>query len=132
LKLLLDTHILLWRLVGSDRLSDTTVDFMDEQAEQLLASTASIWEVAIKWSLRKGLPDDMPLSGTDFAAALEQAGIEVLPIKPTHAAAVDQLKMHHRDPFDRLLVATAQCEGLNLLTHDSRLGAYGKAVMVVS
>jgi PIN domain nuclease of toxin-antitoxin system len=96
-----------------------------------LASTASIWEVAIKWSLRKGTPDDVPLSGSEFSAALDQAGIEVLPIKPAHAAALDGLEMHHRDPFDRLLVTTARCEGLTLLTHDSRLSAYGATVMVV-
>lgn len=131
MRLLLDTHILLWRLVGSDRLSDAALRLMDERAEQLLASTVSVWEVAIKWSLRKGLRDDMPISGRDFLAALSQAGIEVLPIKPSHAAAVDDLEMHHRDPFDRLLVATAHCESLVLLTHDSQLSAYGKAVMTV-
>lgn len=104
---------------------------MDERADQLLASTASIWEVAIKWSLRRGLPDDMSISGRDFADALDQAGIEVIPITPRHAAALDDLDLHHRDPFDRLLVATAQCEGLVLLTHDAKLQAYGKSVVVI-
>jgi len=131
LRLLLDTHILLWRLAGSERLSAEALALMDEKADQLLASTASIWEVAIKWSLRKGAADDMPLSGGQFAAALEEAGVEVLAITPAHAAALDALEMHHRDPFDRLLIATAQEEGLTLLTHDRALGSYGKAVMVV-
>jgi PIN domain nuclease of toxin-antitoxin system len=131
LRLLLDTHILLWRLAGSDQLSAEALALMDERAERVFASTASVWEVAIKWALRKGTPDDMPLSGREFAAALDQAGIEVLPIVPAHAAALDDLGMHHRDPFDRLLVATARCEGLTLLTSDAALGAYGPAVRLI-
>lgn len=131
MRLLLDTHILLWRLAGSDRLSAQAIELMDQRADELFASTASIWEVAIKWSLRKGAPDDMPISGSAFAAALDDAGIEVLPIKPAHAAALDDLPMHHRDPFDRLLVATAGCEGLVLLTSDGRLGEYGEVVRVI-
>jgi PIN domain nuclease of toxin-antitoxin system len=129
--LLLDTHILLWRLAGSDRLAAEAIELMDERAEELLASTASIWEVAIKWSLRRGGADDMPLSGSAFAAALDEAGIEVLPAKPAHAAALDDLPMHHRDPFDRLLVTTAQLEGLVLLTSDAKLADYGEVVKLV-
>ena len=131
MRLLLDTHILLWRLAGSDKLSNEAIALMDEQADEVLASTVSVWEVAIKWSLRKGLPDDMPLSGKAFADALEEAGVTVLPIVPAHAAALDDLDMHHRDPFDRLLVATARHEGLILLTQDARLTDYGKAVQVI-
>lgn len=131
MRLLLDTHILLWRLAGSDKLSDDAIALMDEQADEVLASTVSVWEVAIKWSLRKGSPDDMPLSGRAFADALEEAGVTVLPIVPAHAAALGDLDMHHRDPFDRLLVATARHEGLTLLTRDSALGIYGKVVKVI-
>ena len=131
MRLLLDTHILLWRLAGSDKLSHESIALMDEQADEVLASTVSVWEVAIKWSLRKGSPDDMPLSGRAFADALEEAGVTVLPIVPAHAAALGDLDMHHRDPFDRLLVATARHEGLTLLTRDSALGIYGKVVKVI-
>lgn len=131
MRLLLDTHILLWRLAGSNKLSASAIELMDKQADEVLASTVSIWEVAIKWSLRKGLPDDMPISGKDFAVALEEAGVTVLPIQPAHAAALDNLELHHRDPFDRLLVATAHHEGLILLTQDARLADYGKAVRVI-
>lgn len=131
MRLLLDTHILLWRLAGSNRLSGDAVKLIDKTATRLVASTVSVWEVAIKWSLRKGVPEDMPLSGSDFAAALDAAGIDVLPILPNHAAALDDLPMLHRDPFDRLLLATARVERLKLLTHDSQLGAYGSDVVVV-
>ena len=90
-----------------------------------------MWEVAIKWSLRKGSTDDMPLSGRAFAAALGETGIEVLPITPGHAAAVDDLPAIHRDPFDRLLIATAWTEQLRLMTSDSQLAAYGESVLVI-
>jgi PIN domain nuclease of toxin-antitoxin system len=131
LRLLLDTRILLWRLVGSDRLSKEAILVMDEQASQLYASAASVWEVAIKWSLRKGVPDDMPISGKDFAAALADTGLPILPIDSAHAAALDDLPLLHRDPFDRLLLATARYEGLTLLTHDARLGEYGQGVRLI-
>lgn len=131
MRYLLDTHILLWRLVGSDRLTGSAIELMDAENSELLASAASVWEVAIKWSLRKGGPDDMPLSGRAFADALDQAGIEVLPITPAQAAALDDLEMHHRDPFDRLLIAAARHEGLTLLTHDARLADYGTTVRVI-
>jgi PIN domain nuclease of toxin-antitoxin system len=131
LRLLLDTHILLWRMAGSQRLSAEAIRLMDQDADELFASTASIWEVAIKWSLRKGTPDDMPLSGEQFAQALDEVGITVLPIKPKHATATELLPMHHRDPFDRMLLATARNEGLRLLTHDKQLAAYGNDVLVV-
>ena len=104
---------------------------IDKTATQVVASTASVWEVAIKWSLRKGSPDDMPLSGRAFAAALDAAGIEILPIRPNHAAGLDDLPNLHRDPFDRLLLATALVEGLTLLSRDTQLGAYGSAVVLV-
>ena len=131
MRLLLDTHILLWRLTGSDRLPGSAVAMMDEPATELLASTISIWEVAVKWSLRKGSPDDMPLSGSDFAAALDAAGIEVLRVQPAHAAALDDLPLLHRDPFDRFLLATARHEGLQLFTRDTALAAYGANVLLV-
>ena len=131
MRLLLDTHILLWRLAGSERLSKDAIALMDKAETQLFASAASIWEVAIKWSLRKGSPDDMPISGKDFAAALTDTGLPILAIAPAHAAALDDLPMLHRDPFDRLLLATARSEGMTLLTHDAQLGAYGVGVRLI-
>ena len=131
MRLLLDTHILLWRLADSKRLSRAALALTDDSANEVVASTASIWEVAIKWSLRKGLPSDMPLSGRDFTAALVEAGIAVLPIEPAHTVALDDLPLHHRDPFDRLLIATAQHEGFRLLTSDAQLSAYGDLVLTV-
>jgi PIN domain nuclease of toxin-antitoxin system len=104
---------------------------MDEDATLIGVSAISIWEVAIKWALRKGRSDDMPLSGREFLPALKRAMIEPMPIQPIHAAAIDDLPLLHGDPFDRLLLATARHEGMTLLTHDAKLGEYGDFVLVV-
>ena len=78
MRLLLDTHILLWRLANSPRLSVDALRVMDEEVDAVMASAASVWEVAFKWSLRRGGVNDMPLSGSDFLAALEEVGVEIL------------------------------------------------------
>jgi PIN domain nuclease of toxin-antitoxin system len=104
---------------------------MDEEALSIDVSAISIWEVAIKWALRKGRPDDMPISGKQFLREMERALIDPMPVQPIHAAAVDDLPAVHGDPFDRFLIATARHEGMTLLTHDSALGGYGDFVLVV-
>jgi PIN domain nuclease of toxin-antitoxin system len=131
LRLLLDTHIVLWRLTDSPRLPKRAVQMMDEAAASIDVSAISIWEVAIKWTRRKGNADDMPMSGTDLLHELTEAMIEPLAIKPIHAAALDDLPLLHGDPFDRLLLATARYESMTLLTHDARLSDYGDFVLVV-
>ncbi len=86
---------------------------------------------AIKWALRKGRPDDMPVSGKNFLQELERALIALLPILPVHTAAIDNLPLLHGDPFDRLLLATSAHEGMTILTHDSALAGYGDTVLVI-
>jgi PIN domain nuclease of toxin-antitoxin system len=131
LRLLLDTHIILWRLTADVRLSRQAVKIMEEDALSVDVSAISIWEVAIKWALRKGRPGDMSVSGEGFLRELERAMIEPLPVQPRHAAAVDGLPMLHGDPFDRFLLATARHEGMTLLTHDAALAQYGDFVLLV-
>jgi PIN domain nuclease of toxin-antitoxin system len=131
LRLLLDTHIVLWRLTSDPRLPGQAVKIMDEEALSIDVSAISVWEVAIKWALRRGRPDDMPVSGQSFLRELERALIEPLAIQPRHAAALDDLPLHHNDPFDRLLLATAKHEGMVLLTHDAALSVYGDFVQIV-
>jgi PIN domain nuclease of toxin-antitoxin system len=128
---LLDTHIILWRLTDDPRLPDRAIHIMDEDAVSIDISVVSIWEVAIKWALRKGRRNDMPMSGRAFLDSLGRAMIEPMPIQPMHAAAFDDLPTIHSDPFDRLLIATARHEGMTLLTHDVTLGDYGNFVLVV-
>jgi PIN domain nuclease of toxin-antitoxin system len=91
---------------------------------ETFVSAASIWEVSIKVRLAK-----LCLNPSDLLAALEPAGFALLPISGEHAAAVAELPRHHRDPFDRLLVAQAQLEPLRLLTNDDALRAYGDCVV---
>lgn len=131
MRALLDTHIRLWLLVGSDRLDSEAMDLIDGSRTDLFASTISIWEVAVKYGLRRGASDDMPLSGNAFAAALADAGIEILDVRPPHAAALDELPMLHRDPFDRFLIATARHEGMTLFTRDLKLAEYGESVRLI-
>ena len=131
MRLLLDTHILLWRLVDSTRIGADALTLMDEQADALFASAASVWEVAIKYALRRGSANDMPISGRAFLSALHDVGIDVLPIKADHAAAIENLPPVHADPFDRMLLAQARAEKMDLLTVDARLAAYGANVRLI-
>lgn len=131
MKLLLDTHILLWMLAGSARLGTEARTLIEDRANQAVASTISIWEVAVKWALRRGAVGDMPISGGDFVIELAKAGIEVLASTPSHAVALDDLPLFHGDPFDRLLLATAREEGMVLVTRDATLARYGEGVRLI-
>lgn len=113
------------------RISKQAVNLIDGQASSIAVSSISIWEVAVKWAIRKGRPNDMPTSGQEFLAALGRARLTILPVLPAHAAAVDGMPILHGDPFDRFLIATARHEGMTLLTHDARLAEYGENVLVV-
>lgn len=131
MRLLLDTHILLWMLAGSDRLGREARLLIENRANEALASAISIWEVSIKWSLRRGAPGDMPLSGRDFTDELNAAGVAILASTSAHAVALDELPLLHGDPFDRLLLATARVEGMTLLTRDETLASYGAGVRLI-
>lgn len=114
---LLDSHVLLWAMESDSRLNSGHRDILGEQ-NRILVSAATIWECSIKASLGKlKVPSDL-------AAAVEQMGYEFLPILPAHAEAVRTLPHHHRDPFDRMLIAQAMTEGLTILTVDPAFRAY--------
>jgi len=115
--LLLDTHVVIWWRSAPERLPD---DLKEEMATSpiVLVSVASVWEAAIKTALgRLQLPE--PLS-----AGIRRSGFDDLPITSAHAEHAAQLPLHHADPFDRLLIAQAQLEGLELVTHDRELARY--------
>lgn len=120
MKLLLDTHLLLWAAVGSG-LSQAAAALISDPENEPLFSAASIWEIAIKASL--GRPD-FDLDAGVFRRALLESGYEELAITGTHAAAVAALPDLHKDPFDRILVAQAVVEGVTLLTADQAVLAY--------
>jgi PIN domain nuclease of toxin-antitoxin system len=121
-RLLLDTHALLWWLLDDPALPGTTRRAI-EKAETVYVSSASIWEVAIKQRLGK-LPE-LALSVAELPALVLQCRFAPLPITDRHAAAVALLPAHHRDPFDHLLIAQAQLEKLAVVTRDNRFAAYG-------
>jgi PIN domain nuclease of toxin-antitoxin system len=121
-RLLLDTHAALWWLADDDRLGATAERQVSDPGNELLLSAAVVWEVAIKRSLGKlEAPDG-------FASALLGAGARPLAIGLEHAERAAQLPWHHRDPFDRILVAQAQLEGAVIVSHDRTLADYGVPV----
>ncbi|HEV2401501.1 MAG TPA: type II toxin-antitoxin system VapC family toxin [Candidatus Sulfotelmatobacter sp.] len=128
MKFLLDTHLLLWAAGQPNRLSAAAVKLIDNPANELFFSTASIWEVAIKRGLGR----------TDFRAdprllrrGLLDNGYSELPIVSDHVVAIDSLPPIHKDPFDRLLVAQATVEGITLLTADTVVAKYPGPVRLV-
>ena len=126
MKLLLDTHVLLWWLDDSPRLPSPMRELIADPERTVLISTATLWEIRIKQNLgRLVLPPQ-------FDAAIDEGGFLWLPVSRKHADATSELPLHHRDPFDRMLVAQARCEQLTLLTVDARLSAYGKNVLWIS
>jgi PIN domain nuclease of toxin-antitoxin system len=121
--LLLDTHTLLWFLTNDSSLSKRARAAIEDPANVSHVSSASLWEVAIKFALGKL---KLPAPYADiFPRQLELNGFVLLPITPAHCATLLGLPFHHRDPFDRLLLAQAKAEGMTLVTDDGQFGAYG-------
>lgn len=127
MRLLLDTHILLWALTDDPRLSPRVRELLLDPRNDVYFSVASIWKIAIKRSLRRA---DMPVSSDQAIHLFRDAGYEELPISATHAAAVETLPAIHTDPFDRLLVAQALSEPLHLITHDRNVASYNSNFML--
>lgn len=127
MRVLLDTHIALWAVVGSRRLSRQAQQFILE-ADEVHVSAATLWEIAIKHALGRG---DMPVSSAQALQAFRDAGYTLLAVRPEHAVRTQDLPAIHGDPFDRMLVAQAQFEPMTLMTSDRLLGQYGAGVMLV-
>jgi PIN domain nuclease of toxin-antitoxin system len=124
-RLLLDTHLVLWAMQDSRSLSAQARKQM-RAAEAVYVSAASLWEVAIKATIGK-----LTIDSDEFEEKLGEAGFLPLPISWQHAVQLRKLPMRHRDPFDRMLIAQAISEPLHLLTHDSALTAYSDLVTLV-
>jgi PIN domain nuclease of toxin-antitoxin system len=122
-RLLLDTHALLALLSSDYRLSPAARTAMERPDAQLIVSVVSVWEIAIKRSIGKlEAPDDI-------IERVDKAGAQMFSITPQHAHATGELPLHHRDPFDRLLIAQAQLEGCAIVTGDSAFPAYDVPVV---
>jgi len=120
-KLLLDTHILLWAAGNPDRLPAEARELIADTGNELLFSAASLWEVAIKSGLGR---DDFAVDARLLRRGLLDNGYGELPVASEHAVAIDALPPIHRDPFDRLLIAQSMVEGITLLTGDELVGRY--------
>ena len=127
MKILLDTQSWLWMLTAPERFSKKARALVTEPEHELFLSSASAWEIAVKYAIGKlTLPSDP----SEFVPnRLAQTGVTALPIKITHALQVALLPSYHGDPFDRLLVAQAQVEDLPILTADPQLEAYNVKVL---
>lgn len=122
MRLLLDTHVFLWWREASSRLSAEAREAIGD-ADEAFVSAATAWEVAIKVALKK-----LRLPGP-LEPAIEDGGFDKLPVLFAHASAVTGLAPHHRDPFDRILIAQALVESLTIVTHDRRFEPYGVSVL---
>lgn len=124
---LVDTHVWLWMQSDPDRLHNESLAIIQEVSNSLLFSAASAWEIAIKHRLGKlRLPEAPALYVPD---RMRRSGTSPLPVEPAHALRTAELPDHHRDPFDRLLVAQAQLLDLTIITADEQFSAYDVAVV---
>jgi PIN domain nuclease of toxin-antitoxin system len=125
MRYLLDTHLLLWWLANSPALPPEARALIADPSNSIVVSAVSLWEIWLKKSLGKL---DIP---EDFEARLEGELMDHLPLRAAHAHGVALIEWHHRDPFDRMLVAQAQAENLVLLTRDEAVQRYGSHVRLV-
>ena len=122
MRLLLDTQCWLWWFAQPEKLSETVVEHIADEANELWFSVASVWEMGIKTALGK-LPLPEPISQY-VSTRMTQLGATSLNITATHALRVAALPLHHRDPFDRMLIAQAQTEAMTLVSADSAFSQY--------
>ena len=121
MNLLLDTHVALWAITDSPKLSKAARELIASPKTVVWVSAASVWEIAIKHALGRG---DMPVTCQDASRYFQESGYRFLPIESEHAIAVEGLPAHHQDPFDRILIAQAISEDITLLTTDSMVARY--------
>lgn len=128
MKLLLDTHLILWAAKGDEKLSSAAEKMISDPENELLFSPVSIWEMTIKNALKR---PDFKANTRLIRRGMLDNGYSELPMTSEHALCVDTLPEIHRDPFDRILIAQAKSEGILLLTTDRLLDQYGDPVRVV-
>jgi PIN domain nuclease of toxin-antitoxin system len=126
MRILIDTHILLW--AAADELPLGAARYIEDMANTLLFSPASIWEVVVKHSFGR---DDFIVDPASLYSGLISAGYQELPITSRHTLLVSNLPLLHKDPFDRILLAQAASEGIPLLTSDNTLAQYPGSLILV-
>ena len=133
MKILLDTHFILWSLKNDDRLPKDVRKMITDLSNEVYYSSASIWEVAIK---HKARPDKMKISGRELSILCNKAGYKMVAVDDGHICALETLAFakktqEHKDPFDRRLISQAKSEGMVFLTHDALLAGYQEECVMV-
>lgn len=128
MNLLLDTHVALWAIVDSPKLTEKARELIQSPKTAVWISAASVWEIAIKHALARG---DMPVASRDAVRYFRESGYRFLAVEAEHAVAVEDLPAHHNDPFDRILVAQALIEPMRLMTHDALVARYSDTIIKV-
>lgn len=126
MKLLLDTHIILWALDDNPKLPIRAREMILDNQNEIYYSVASVWETSIKYMAK---PDKIYISGSELAALCRKMGYVMLPIIEEHVKALETLVYHnehqsHNDPFDRIMIAQAKADRLQFITHDSKIPFY--------
>ncbi len=125
MKLLLDTNALIWTLVNRERISPIAIDAIEDEVNDVFVSVVSAWEIEIKVAKgRLRIPSDLE-------NALAVQSFEPLAVAMRHVYAVESLPRHHRDPFDRMIIAQAHLEGMTIVTSDSEIRRYPVAVLPI-
>lgn len=124
MSLLLDTHVFLWWVGEPARLSDEVTAAIADPEMLVYVSAVSAWEISIKRGLKQ-----LDLRDEEFLYGMRESGFTELPVTAAHGLAAGALPLHHRDPFDRMLVAQAASEGMRLVTHDRAMAAYGVDIL---
>ncbi len=126
MNLLIDTHAVIWFITAHDELPSHVQDRIENPENNCFVSIASLWEMGIKYTLGKlTLKADLER----IFELIEDSGISILPITSAHILTSTTLEFHHRDPFDRLIIAQAKREGLTIISKDSIFQAYGINLM---
>lgn len=120
MRLLLDTHALIWWLEDAPRLGPVSRALIADADNDVLVSILSLWEITIKWRVGK-----LERSGGHFGDLLDDQRIDLLPVTVEHVRALDALAFHHGDPFDHLILAQAEAERLTIVTSDRQMALYG-------
>ena len=125
---LLDTQLLIWMAFAPEQLPSKLIPDLEDRQQRFFVSVVSLWEVAIKRSLNRPF---FQFDASELRQHLQREGFEELPIRAEHCLAVQNLPWHHKDPFDRLLIAQAQQEQIQLLSCDQNLSQYGACVTLL-
>jgi len=125
---LLDTNVFIWSLGAPTRLNSAAIELLSSNETQIYLSPVSSWEIAVKYALGKIILPDLPM---EFVPnGMRDLGIATIDVMHGHALAAGQLPLHHRDPFDRMLIAQARAEGMVLLTADTAFKRYDVEILL--